>query len=137
MKAILISIHPMWAEKILNGKKTVEVRKTAPNRKLPIPCYVYETKNGGGRGAVVGAFTLINWGWIYADSEGYDRDEEFLARACLSRYDLAKYGRTNRYGVFNHIYGWEIRNPETFRKPKPLSDFGLKCPPQSWRYIEV
>ena len=30
MKAILISIKPKWCEKIFNGEKTVEVRKTAP-----------------------------------------------------------------------------------------------------------
>jgi predicted transcriptional regulator len=29
-KAILISIRPEWVKKILNGKKTVEIRKTAP-----------------------------------------------------------------------------------------------------------
>ena len=30
MMAILISIHPEWCDKILNGEKTVEIRK--PNR---------------------------------------------------------------------------------------------------------
>lgn len=30
MKTILISIRPKWAEKILNGEKTIEIRKGAP-----------------------------------------------------------------------------------------------------------
>lgn len=30
MKAILMSIRPEWCEKIFNGEKTIEVRKTAP-----------------------------------------------------------------------------------------------------------
>lgn len=30
MKSVLISIRPKWCEKIVNGEKTIEVRKTAP-----------------------------------------------------------------------------------------------------------
>lgn len=30
MKSVLISIQPKWVEKIANGEKTIEVRKTAP-----------------------------------------------------------------------------------------------------------
>lgn len=29
-KAVLISIRPRWCEKIINGDKTIEVRKRAP-----------------------------------------------------------------------------------------------------------
>ena len=31
MKKILISIRPKWVEKIVNGEKTIEVRKFAPS----------------------------------------------------------------------------------------------------------
>ena len=44
-KAILISIKPEWVEKILNGEKTVEIRKTFPNCKMPIDVYIYCTKS--------------------------------------------------------------------------------------------
>lgn len=44
MKAILISIKPEWVAKILNGEKTIEVRKTAPKCELPIEVYIYCTK---------------------------------------------------------------------------------------------
>ncbi len=47
MKSILISIRPEWVAKILNRKKTIEVRKTAPKCKLPIDVYIYCTKGGG------------------------------------------------------------------------------------------
>lgn len=30
-KAVLISIRPEWVEKILDGEKTLEVRKNRPN----------------------------------------------------------------------------------------------------------
>lgn len=42
MKAVLISIQPKWVEKIANGKKTIEVRKTAP-KQVPFKCYIYCT----------------------------------------------------------------------------------------------
>ena len=45
MKAVLISIHPRHCENIASGKKTVEVRKTAPKLKTPFRCYIYETKD--------------------------------------------------------------------------------------------
>lgn len=43
MKAVLMSIKPKWCEKIFNGEKTVEVRKTAPKLKPPFKVYVYCT----------------------------------------------------------------------------------------------
>lgn len=45
MKAILISIRPKWVSKILNGEKTIEIRKSAPKCELPIDVYIYCTKN--------------------------------------------------------------------------------------------
>lgn len=47
MKSVLISIQPKWCEKIVNGEKTIEVRKTAPD--APFKCYIYESRNGGHR----------------------------------------------------------------------------------------
>ena len=45
MKAILMSIRPEYVADILNGKKTIEIRKTAPKCDLPIDVYIYCTKN--------------------------------------------------------------------------------------------
>lgn len=42
-KAILTSIRPKWCEKIVNGKKTIEVRKTRPKLQTPFKCYIYCT----------------------------------------------------------------------------------------------
>lgn len=44
MKSILISIQPQWVEKILNGEKTIEIRKTMPKCELPCKVYIYCTK---------------------------------------------------------------------------------------------
>ena len=45
MKSVLISIRPKWVEKIANGQKTIEVRKTAP-KEVPFKVYIYCTKHG-------------------------------------------------------------------------------------------
>ena len=44
MRSIMISIQPQWVEKILNGEKTIEIRKTIPKCKLPCKVYIYCTK---------------------------------------------------------------------------------------------
>lgn len=43
-KAVLISIRPEWCEKILDGEKTLEVRKNRPKLETPFKCYIYCTK---------------------------------------------------------------------------------------------
>lgn len=43
-KSIIISVKPQWVEKILNGEKTIEIRKSIPKCNLPIDVYIYCTK---------------------------------------------------------------------------------------------
>ncbi len=64
-KAVLISIRPEWCEKILNGEKTVEIRKSCPAHGTPFKVYIYCTK----------AQSKIGWlrivpgkGWLRLDS---------------------------------------------------------------------
>lgn len=45
MKKILMSIHPEWCEKIFNGEKTIEVRKSRPKLEPPFEVYVYCTRS--------------------------------------------------------------------------------------------
>ena len=35
-KAVLISIRPKWCQKIINGQKAIEVRKTRPKMDTPL-----------------------------------------------------------------------------------------------------
>ncbi|MBR3889371.1 hypothetical protein IKJ53_02535 [bacterium] len=46
MKAILMSIKPKWVAKILNGEKTIEIRKKFPKDYVGW-VYIYVTKNEG------------------------------------------------------------------------------------------
>ena len=85
-KAALISIKPKWCEKIINGDKTIEVRKTRPKMNTPFKCYIYCTLQGCNeffrvdlgrdvakwnrgkwadrKGKVVGEFTCDRIDWI-------------------------------------------------------------------------
>ncbi len=45
MKAVMLSIQPKWVEKIANGEKTIEVRKTRPKLETPFKCYIYCTND--------------------------------------------------------------------------------------------
>ena len=44
-KAVMLSIRPKWCEKIANGEKTIEVRKTRPKLETPFKCYIYCTRD--------------------------------------------------------------------------------------------
>lgn len=51
-KAILISIRPKWVEKIANGEKTIEVRKTKRKLETPFKAYIYCTVERAGYDAL-------------------------------------------------------------------------------------
>lgn len=54
MESVLISIRPKWVEKIANGEKTIEVRKSAPKCEVPFKCYIYCTSSDVHSALVVG-----------------------------------------------------------------------------------
>ena len=140
MKSILISVKPKWVAKILNGEKTIEIRKTMPKCDLPIDVYIYCTKdkkysnliNRGGflTGMVVAKFTLNKVEEIipFYDRDGeYDSGyftetlgvEEFKKVSCIDTDDLADYlDEDYKTGYAIHISDLEI-----FDKPKELSEF--------------
>ena len=41
MKSVLISIQPRWCHKIIDGEKTIEVRKSKPKLDTPFKVYIY------------------------------------------------------------------------------------------------
>lgn len=54
-KAVLMSIKPKWCEKIFNGLKFIELRKTTPKMSCPFTVYVYCTKE-----MILGDFIMCN-----------------------------------------------------------------------------
>ena len=149
MKTILISIRPEWVAKILNGEKTVEIRKSIPKCDLPIDVYIYCTKdkkyanliNRGGflTGMVVAKFTLneiTKFDFVfYSDRQvgSYvhdDNTEIEIKKTCLGLQELFDYIQ------FGSGYEWHIDNLEIFDVPKELSDFKVKHYPQFAGFVK-
>ena len=135
-KAVLISLRPEWCEKIINGRKTIEVRKTRPKMNPPFKCYIYKCGNG----KVIGEFLCDE----IIEDRTYGHNEEFYRAACMSAYDAAA------YAMQSPMYGWHISDLRVYDHPRDLWEFtGLRQtrfgwepvpitrPPQSWRYIEM
>ncbi len=120
-KSILQSVKPIWASKIYSGEKWLELRKSYPKCTLPTVVYIYES----GKGLVTGMYILQ--GVLHTT-----KPESFTKPGCISLEELTTYGPDGR-GVY---HGWVIEDPVKFTVPYPLSAFGIKRPPQSWRYTD-
>ena len=142
MKSVLIAIRPQLVEKIANGEKTIEVRKTAP-QEVPFKCYIYETKGqyvkfthgahtkyGYGRGKVIGEFIcdkVDEYHYDYCD--GVDIDDDTILETAIDREDI------NIYAKGKTLYGWHISDLKIYDTPLALDDFYLEKAPTSWRYV--
>lgn len=136
MKSVLISIRPKWVEKIANGEKTIEVRKTRPKIETPFKCYIYmsqgDLKDLGSysewiyknRMKVVGEFvcdkvySIKNKGNSFVvTNEEQGVTNEIARQSCLDYNDMVCY-LGNKDG-----YGLHISNLKIYDKPKELSEF--------------
>lgn len=145
MKAVLISIRPKWCEKIVNGKKTIEVRKTRPKLETPFKCYIYCTLPryphedfieadypkpqfyGGGK--VIGEFicdriyeleTRSPGGSYYVKGEGRPTTNDVARQSCLTLKDMHEYLQS-KVG-----YGWHILDLKIYDNPLELSKFRVE-----------
>lgn len=137
MKSVLISIRKEWIEKIVDGKKTVEVRKSAP-KEVPFKAYIYCT-NKIANGKVIGEFICDKIYHIKAESADngsaecrHKSIETFLPSKagyklfldmCLKTEELFDYLGEGKWG-----YGWHISDLKIYDKPKELSEFSKPCP---------
>lgn len=161
MKSVLISIHPEWCDRIANGEKTIEIRKSKPKLEPPFKCYIYETKAinrkkiivdldgelpttyARGRGKVIGEFICDRIEYLDLDSAGvgFWENGEFIYlkdigwNTCLTRKEFIEYSNGKK------LYGWHISELKIYDKPKKLNDFynicysGCdKCEFRSWDY---
>lgn len=141
-KAVLISIRPEWANKILAGKKTLEVRKTRPKLETPFKVYIYCTNpknimlwnarsyiyaddhshNAFDRcwnGSVVGEFICNNI-TIMEDTMGENCDI-FCVNGCMGLDQIKSYGGNKK------LYGWHISELKIYDTPKLLGEFKGLC----------
>lgn len=135
-KAVLISIRPKWCEKIVNGNKTIEVRKTKPKLKTPFKCYIYctmpdtkdphnilELHGADGKirkanGKVIGEFTCDR---IYELAPLNHAPDDVEKQACLTREEIVDYLKGTGYG-------WHIVDLHIYDQPRELSEFRRACP---------
>ena len=141
-KAIMISIRPEWVQKILDGKKTLEVRKSRPKLKTPFKCYIYCTKpkrkyedyiatewdncfdwpNEGffGGGLVVGEFVcdVILPIQIECSSPAALEAGIEVPGTCLTDREILEYLGNGKQG-----FGWHISNLRIYDMPKRITSF--------------
>lgn len=157
MKAVLMSIQPKWVEKIANGEKTIEVRKTAPKCEVPFKCYIYCTSSdvhsalvvgdgdaklihccnyksaipvGGviGNGKVIGEFVCDK---VYEIVNG--KSSFFCNGATRSETNLVAtqscldFCDMAAYLGDKNGYGWHISDLKIYDKSKELSEFRKPC----------
>lgn len=149
MKAILISINPKWVAKILNGEKTLEIRKTMPKCDFPIDVYIYCTRGNGIKdfitmykhdlsndeiggcyinGTVIAKFTLNKVDLIRIRFNAYCGGE--LSQDGLCKYACLSLGELDKYLNAKNGYAWHIDNLEIFGEPKEISEFKTRHYPQ-------
>lgn len=142
MKAVVLSIRPQWCEKIASGKKTIEVRKSAP-KEVPFKAYIYCSKEkkqddiiwagafgdrGKWNGRIIGEFICDK---VYLIKNQRNRfvvaneeqgvTNEIARQSCLDYDDMVNY-LGNKDG-----YGWHISDLKVYDKPKKLSEFYRPC----------
>ena len=153
-KAVMLSIRPKWVEKIANGEKTIEVRKTRPNLATPFKCYIY----------CANIRPFLVWGDVFRGDwfteftriSGYSRAEadkiwdvfnghiagEFT---CDRIYELAPLNHApddveeqaclTREEIVNYLkgtgYGWHVTGLRIYDVPRELSKFRRACQ-NSW-----
>ena len=144
----LISINKPHTDNIFSGDKGLEWRKSALPEDL---YYVYETKNKGGCGMVIGEMCIT--GSKAVDTSG-PLEVCLVNAGCIHPVTLKKYANN---GI---VYANFIQNARRYDKPKELCEFfhacykkkGTDCsvcvdrrentcksitrPPQSWCYVE-
>nr|DAR62034.1 MAG TPA: hypothetical protein [Caudoviricetes sp.] len=148
MKAVLLSIRPEWCEKILNGEKTVEIRKSCPAHGTPFKVYIYCTKAQSkigwlrivpGKGwlrldsAVIGEFTCKKiTGLTHVGETGSWESASLYVMAPRLYYkpadELLETAGMSKETAEKYLkgrdgYGWHISDLKIYDHPRPLSDF--------------
>ncbi len=130
MSTLLLSLHQQHSQNILDGKKTIELRKTSPqhykHQGITLPKFtqilMYETKPTA---AIVGKVTPVE-----ILEQTCTEWHKFTSELCLSMYDIEEYlgGRCG--------YGIKLKDPQKINLvtlPK-MKELGIN-PPQCYRYL--
>ena len=154
MKTIIMTIKPCYLNAIRTGKKTVEVRKTAPKPPFRVLC----CESGSG-GKIKAEFTCNE---IFRFNKHCEPHDELPGSPCEYWIDWEEASdwigdcecdlfcatqlnirELDRYiGTKSVAYGWGISGVIDYCSTKGyrvrnISEYGLKRPPQSWQYLNT
>ena len=155
-KAVMLSIRPKWVEKIVNGEKTIEVRKTRPNIATPFKCYIYCTSgnisykcgngmichNSGGR-IIIGEFLckkidrIVRVGYMGGMAppsyfvEALNSLSGILPIKSLLNASCLTLRDLEAYFSGGCGYGWHISDLRIYDEARELSEFRRACK-NSW-----
>ena len=158
----MLSIKPQWLQKILDGSKTIELRKSRPDLTPPFKVHFYCTGKGTKDPHEIlevhsgGKIHRVN-GLVAGECICDRIDRIVLVGATGSyaptRYQIADYQghyapadklfedacltekQVTEYLSGRVGYGWHISGVKVYDVPKTLGCFGLNFAPQSWRYL--
>lgn len=151
MKAVILSLRPQWCEKIFNGSKTIEVRKSRPSIPTPFTVYVYMTKHKwifkllpflkNRFAKVIGSFVCdrvdefdSEWSeYAYACAPtdipcAMPMSEENAIKickekGCMTLEDIIDYFGDEEW----RAYFWHISDLKIYDKPRELGEFRKPC----------
>ena len=160
-RAVLISIRPKWCEKIADGEKTIEVRKTRPKLETPFKVYIYCTK-AEERLAFILKDGDENYGEIYHGKTFFCKVEkcsvcdmwgkrqkvvgEFICDRVIDLFANSRFWLNEddvRHTCLtadeirtyangaNKLYGWHISDLKIYNQPKELNEFKGLCKVES------
>lgn len=150
MKSVLISIQPQWCHRIIDGEKTIEVRKTKPKLDTPFKVYIYcsagsydwrkdpwttayfppsgECTNMSQK--VIGEFVcdcitpLYNVcadEWRLLRGGLHEIEKKLVGMACLTEEEL------HEYASGQYCFAWHISDLKIYDKPRELKEFAILC----------
>ncbi|MGC5247424.1 ASCH domain-containing protein [Gordonia sp. DT219] len=123
----MLSVHPRHVRNIVNGKKTIELRKTRPNVLPGQPVVIYETFP---MSAVVATCRVARI--VVVDVA--DLQHSVLKDACVSAAEIERYFRGRDTAYLIHLE--EVR---VLRDPVRLNDIRRNrafAPPQTWHFLD-
>lgn len=158
---VLISIRPKWVEKIIRGKKTMEVRKVRPRIEPPFHVYCYCTVMGEEKwlAGIRGQYDSVKLNGKVCMEFTCDRIDEIVIRhgqgmvmktgdeyfrfendndMCLTKPELYEYMRNRRV-----LYAWHISDLKVYANPMDLEMFNyegstelVRRAPQGIAYVD-
>ena len=122
MASVLMSIHSGYVEKILNGTKQYEFRKTRCKKEVD-KLFIYETAPVK---KVVGEATIE--GILEASPEQIWNQTKNVAG--IDKTVFQDYFKNSKRAV-----AYKLMDVRRYAIPKTLASFGVKVPPQSYVYV--